>query len=186
MQSNRNEGTIKICQKNYIQTITKKFNLENSYSNTPMSSSLQLKKPAQKENEINQDIPYRELVGCLMYVSVQTRPDIPYSVSKLDGTHGNAAKQIAKYLSSRKDYAITFGKEVNNEIKGYCYVYWAGDIESRKSPSGILFTIGGTAFIWKSKLQSIVASSRMEAEYISMSLCTREALWVQIYLTILI
>lgn len=121
-----------------------------------------------------------------MYVSVRTRPDIAYSVSKLaryftnfDRSHWKAAKQIAKYLNSTKDYAITYGKERSNDVKGYCDADWAGDLESRKSTSGILFTIGGTAFLWKSKLQSIVASSTMEAEYISMVICTREALRIR-------
>ena len=60
-------------------------------------------------------------------------------------SHWNAAKLIAKDLNWTKHCAITFGK--GNEIVGNSYAYWAGELESRKSISGIIFTTGGTAFV---------------------------------------
>lgn len=58
MERNRKNGTIKISQKNYIDTISKRFNLESSYSDVPMSSSMLLKKPLHQDKDINKDLPY--------------------------------------------------------------------------------------------------------------------------------
>lgn len=128
-----------------------------------MNPSAELKKPSKSENGESKQFPYRELIVCLMYVSVQTRPDIAYAVSKLaryftnyDESHCNAAKNVAKYLNYAKGYSLIYGTNGSTEIKGYCDSDWAKDKETRKSTSGIAFTIDGTAFTWKSKLQSIV------------------------------
>ena len=83
IERNRTKGTLNIYQKYYIETIIDKFNLEGSYSDIPMSASLLLKKSSHRNDKILRNIPYRELIGCLMYVSVQTRPNVAYSVSKL-------------------------------------------------------------------------------------------------------
>lgn len=186
IERDRVRKEIKISQRNYIESVIKKFNLENSSAEVPMNPSIELRKPTETRETTENGIPFRELIGCLMYISVQTRPDIAYAVSKLaryftnyDGSHWNAAKQVAKYLNSTKNLVLAYGSQSKTDVQGYCDADWAGDKDSRKSTTGIVFTIGKTAFNWKSRLQSIVASSTMEAEYVAMALCTREALWVR-------
>ena len=43
----------------------------------------------------------------------------------------------------------------------------AGDRDSRRSTTGYVFTVGGTAVNWVSKIQSVVALSTIEAEYVA-------------------
>ena len=54
----------------------------------------------------------------------------------------------------------------------------AGDLDTRKSTSGYIFTVAGGAMSWCSKLQRIVAlSTTTEAEYISATKASKEAIW---------
>ena len=62
---------------------------------------------------------------------------------------------------------------------GYSDSDFAGDIDLRKSTSGALFLFGGGAISGRSKKQSVVAQSSVEAEYIALSLAVREALWLR-------
>ena len=170
IERNQARKEIRISQRTYIESVITKFNLENTSAEVPMNPSIDLRKPSEIREAKMRDIPYRELIGCLMYISVQTRPDIAYAVSKLaryfanyDGSHWNAAKQVAKYLNSTKNLGLIYGSQSLTHVEGSCDVDWAGDKDSRKSTTGILFTFGNTAFIWKSRLQNIVASSTMEA-----------------------
>jgi hypothetical protein len=55
---------------------------------------------------------------------------------------------------------------------------WAGCPDTRRSTSGYLFTVGGTAVSWASKKQAAVALSSTEAEYVAASEAAKEAAWL--------
>ena len=44
---------------------------------------------------------------------------------------------------------------------------FAGDIDNRKSTTGFVFTLGGTAISWTSNLQKIIILSTIEAKYVA-------------------
>ena len=67
-------------------------------------------------------------------------------------------------------------------LRGFADADWAGDVMTRKSTSGYVFQIGTSTISWKSKLQSIVALSSTEAEYVSLSSATHEAVWLRVLL----
>jgi hypothetical protein len=56
---------------------------------------------------------------------------------------------------------------------------WANDPNRRRSISGYLFTLGSGVISWSSKKQQTVAASSCEAEYMVMSHCAKEALWLR-------
>ena len=56
---------------------------------------------------------------------------------------------------------------------------WAGDLDNRKSTSGYIFQVGGTAVSCKCRKQSCVALSTAEAEYIALSQAAQEAIWLR-------
>ena len=64
------------------------------------------------------------------------------------------------------------------ELKGFCDSDMAGDVDTRKSTSGYVFTLAGGAVSWCSRLQRIVALSTTEAEYISATEASKEAIWL--------
>jgi hypothetical protein len=58
----------------------------------------------------------------------------------------------------------------------------AGDVDSRKSTTRFVYTLGGTAVCWASKLQKIVAFSTTEAEYVAMTEAGKEMVWLKGFL----
>ena len=56
------------------------------------------------------------------------------------------------------------------------------DLESIKSTSGYVFTLGDGAISWRSVKQSSFAYSSMEAEYIAASEAAKEAVWLKNFL----
>ena len=54
-----------------------------------------------------------------------------------------------------------------------------GDRDNRRSTIGYVFTIGGKTVSWVSKLQSVVALSTMEAEYVDATKTSKEIILLQ-------
>ncbi len=106
----RNKGTISLGQSKYIGEILNSFNMEDcKLVATPLEASSKLCKPlttkTPEEIDAMKGVPYRELVGSLMYVMVATRPDLSNAVSIISQfmqdpslEHWVAATRILRYL----------------------------------------------------------------------------------------
>ena len=57
-----------------------------------------------------------------------------------------------------------------------------GDVDSSKSTSGYIYTIGGTAVSWMSRLQKYVSLSSTEGEYVAIAEAGKEMIWLADYL----
>jgi len=89
----------------YIGSIVTHFHLEDTPSmSTPMEAGAQLVK-TEKDMSVSPHIPYKEIIGSLMYMATATWPDIMFAVSALtqfmqdpDRTHWEVAKHVIRYL----------------------------------------------------------------------------------------
>lgn len=136
-----------------------------------------------------EEIPYREIIGSLLFVAQSTRPDIAFAVSKL--TQFLNGFNESHWKAATKDFGITFkatgldqsitSKEYNNEISltGYCDSDYAGDKISRRSTTGHIFFINESPISWISQKPPVVACSSTEAEYIALASAAREAVWIR-------
>uniref|UniRef100_A0A6V7JQC5 Reverse transcriptase Ty1/copia-type domain-containing protein n=1 Tax=Bracon brevicornis TaxID=1563983 RepID=A0A6V7JQC5_9HYME len=66
-----------------------------------------------QDHEEQLNVPYREAVGCLQFLSLMTRPDINFAVNAVSKysvnstkVHWNTVKRILKYLNGTMDYGI--------------------------------------------------------------------------------
>lgn len=130
-------------------------------------------------------IPYRELIGSLLFIAQISRPDISFAVNLLSRFNGNpgaahwkAAKRTLRYLSGTKELELIYGGS-HRQLTGFCDADWAGDTDSRKSTTGYLFTMNGGAITWNTKKQATVALSTTEAEFMSMVACIQEGMWLK-------
>ena len=133
-------------------------------------------------------IPYASAIGSLMYVMVCTRLDIAHAVgvvsrymSNPGKQHWEAVKWIMRYLKGSSETCLTFTAG-GLKLEGFVDADLAGDVDSRKSTTGYVYTLGGTAVSWSSTLQKIVALSTTEAEYVVVLESTKEIVWLQSFL----
>ena len=184
-ERDRRSRTITIHQRSYIETILERFGMADCKPiATRLDAKTSLVKLLEEEYEEHlhkmKDILYQEAVGSLMYLTAATRPRIcgkrGKSVYVQTGSlHWMAVKQIIRYLKGPIDMRLCIGgKDIN--VKGYLDADWAGDVENRRSTSGYVFFVGEGAASWNSKRQQTVAQYTMEAEYIAMNRCTKEAI----------
>jgi hypothetical protein len=124
-----------------------------------------------------------------MYAILGTRPDLTYAVSTVskyssnpNKTHWASVKRIFRYLNGTKHLGITYGGTKELNLIGYSDSDWGGDLDTRRSTSGHVFLLGNGATSWYSKLQSSVATSTMQAEYIALYEATRECIWLNLLL----
>src|SRR2546430_13080399 len=64
-------------------------------------------------------------------------------------------------------------------LSGYCDADWAGDVDTRRSTTGYVFTLSDGAISWASRRQKTIALSSTEAEYMSTTEATKEACWLR-------
>ena len=122
---------------------------------------------------------YRSIVGMLLYLSGNTRPDIQFAVSQVarfshhpKQTHANAVKRIIQYLQSSTQDGCIFQKPSSIKLNLFVDADFAGlwgsespqkDI-SVKSRTGFMVTLSGCYLVSKSGLQTSIAQSTGEAE----------------------
>ena len=119
-----------------------------------------------------------------MYAMVCTRPDIAHAVgvvsrfmSRPGKQHWKAVKWILRYLKGSSDTCLCF-IGVSLKLQGYVDADFVGDIDSRKSTTEFVFTLGGTAISSASNLQKIVTLSTIEAEYVTATKVGKEMIWL--------
>jgi hypothetical protein len=82
-------------------------------------------------------------------------------------------------LKGTTNYGITFVRQKSNlSIVGYVDADYAGDLDDRKSTTGYVFTLTEGPIYWKSMIQSMVAMSMTEADYMVAVEAAKEALWL--------
>ena len=122
---------------------------------TPLGSHFKLSKKqspkTEKERDYMSKVPYTSAIGSLMFAMMCIRPDIAHVVevvsrfmSRPGKQHWEAVKWILRYLRGSSDTCLYFiGASL--KLQGYVDADFAGDIDSRKSTTGIVFTLGGIA-----------------------------------------
>ena len=132
----------------------------------------------------NETWEYNSVVGMLMFLANNSRPDIAFAVHQCarfthapKQSHSLAVKQIIQYLQGTKDKGIIM--EPKSELTLDCYVdadfaglYGVEDDQnslSVKSRTGYVLLLANCPLLWVSRLQTEIASSTMESEYIALS-----------------
>ena len=178
------EDGIFISQECYAKDILKKFKMDDCKPvSTPVECGIKL---SRHENGEKVDPTFfKSLVGSLRYLTC-TRPDILFGVGLVSRymeaptfSHLKAAKRILRYIKGTLEHGLLYSFSNDFKLLGYCDSDWAGDVDERKSTSGFVFFMGNAAFTWSSKKQPIVTLSTCEAEYVAMSNCVCQAIWLR-------
>ena len=186
-------GKVKLSQPHLIDQIIKQVTTvkPTEKRSTPAAATKIL---SRNESEPTADCPfhYRSVIGKLNFLEKSTRPDIAYAVhqcarfcSDPKQNHIDAVTHLVKYLQATKDQGIIINPDVSKSFETYADADFAGnwnkatamdDPSTAKSRSGYLITLAGCPILWASKLQTQIALSTTEAEYIALSQALRETI----------
>jgi hypothetical protein len=137
------------------------------------------------------DWKYRMLTGMLGYLQGTSRPDISmgtHQCARFNAEpklcHEKAIKRICKYLLATRDKGIIFKPDVSRGLECHVDADFAGgwadgdqsNPESVLSRAGYVISYAGCPIYWCSKMQTEIALSTTEAEYIALSMAMRDVL----------
>jgi hypothetical protein len=124
------------------------------------------------------------VVGKLNYLAQTTHSDIMYATHQIAKyssdprrPHGKAVLYLICYLKKTCDSGLRFKPDSTKGFERYCDADFSGlwnkafapvDPSTSKSQSGWIIFYAGCPVSWVSKLQSQLAMSTTEAEYIAM------------------
>ena len=180
VQVNSLLGTVTIQQHKYTAGLLEKYlDTDMKSADTPADKSIILSQSHEPENEEEQafmaTIPYREVIGSLLWLSLGTRPDIAYAVSQVakfcsnpGPEHWKAVIRILRYLHGTRTLGLTYSADSMDKIEevttiiassdslvpeGYVDADYARDVESRRSVTGFLFFLAGAPISWQTRQQ---------------------------------
>ncbi|GJX07723.1 retrovirus-related pol polyprotein from transposon TNT 1-94 [Tanacetum coccineum] len=183
LQVSQSPGGIFINQAKYALETLKKYGMDLSDPvDTPMVDRLKL-------DEDLMGIPvdqtrFRGMVGSLMYLTA-SRPDLVFVVcmcaryqAKPTKKHFEAIKRVFWYLKGTINMGLWYPKDNAMSLTAYADADHAGCQDSRRSTSGSAQFLGDRLVSWSSKKQRSTTISTTEAEYIAMSGCCAQMLWM--------
>nr|GEV86764.1 retrovirus-related Pol polyprotein from transposon TNT 1-94 [Tanacetum cinerariifolium] len=126
----------------------------------------------------------------LMYLTI-SRPDIVHATcycaryqAKPTEKHLTAVKRIYRYLKDTIHMGLWYSKNTCFELTAFLDSDHAGCLHSRKSTSGGIQFLGGDKLVnWSTKKQDCTSMSLAKAEYVSISACCAQVLWMRTQLT---
>ena len=89
---------------------------------------------------------------------------------------------VVGYIKNTLDYGLTYSRDADLTPLSYVDADYGGCRDTKRSTSGYIFTMAGGPVTWSSKRQATVALSTVEAEYVAMSRCAQQMMWMQAWL----
>lgn len=148
------DGNFLVSQQNYIDKIVTEAGLE-----LAKDSKFSLDTGYFRNNDeelFNSNHNYRELIGMLLYLTTNSRPDVAASVSILSQkisaptkTDMKEEKRVIRYLNGTKRLKLALSNKRGGEtLAAYSDANWAKNRLDRKSSTGYFCTMNGGALAW--------------------------------------
>ena len=131
---------------------------------------------------------FRSLVGHLMWLANQTRPDILnaiWAVARYSHApkrlHWQAAVHVLMYVRFTSSFGITFqrGMVGGDRMELFVDSDFVSKTTDRRPVSGAVVMFAGACVVYLCRTQKSVALSSMEAEYVAMADGMREAIFLR-------
>ena len=128
---------------------------------------------------------YRSVVGMLRYL-VHTRPDLAFSVGYASRfmqeptiEHMTAVKHILRYVAGTMHWGVRYTRgDHAAPLIGYSDSDLGGDVDNRRSTTGVAFFLGSNLVSWQSQKQRVVALSSCESEYMAATTAACQGIWL--------
>ncbi|GJX70744.1 copia protein [Tanacetum coccineum] len=153
--------------------------------------------PVVEKNKLDEDLQgtpvdatlYHGMIGSLMYLT-SSRPNLIYAVclcvryqAKPIEKHLNTVKRIFRYINGTINMGLWYSKDTGMSLTAYSDADHVGCQDTKRSTSGSAQFLGDKLVRWSSKKQKSTAISSTKAEYIALSGCCAQILWMRSQLT---
>nr|GEY45925.1 uncharacterized mitochondrial protein AtMg00810-like [Tanacetum cinerariifolium] len=188
LQVNQSPCGIFINQSKYVLEILNKYGI--NYCD-PVGTPMEMKdKLDLDQNRTPVDATkYHSMIFALMYMT-SSRPDIVHATclcawyqAKPTEKHLKEVKRIFRYLRGTVNTGIWYSNDSGSELTGFSDADYARCNDTFKSTFGGAQFLGEKLVSWSSKKQDCTALSIAEAEYVSLSACCAQVLWMRTQLT---
>nr|GEU86232.1 hypothetical protein [Tanacetum cinerariifolium] len=185
---NQSPGGIFINQSKYVHEILKKYGLNTcDIISTPMD--IKDKLDLDQIRTLVDATNYRSMIGALMYLT-SNRPDIVHATyiwaryqAHPTDKHLKEVKKIFCYLWGTVNMGLWYTKDSGFEPTGFLDADYAGCKDTFKSTSGGAQFLGKKLVSWSLKKHDCKSLSTMKSEYVSLSACCAQVLWMRTQLT---
>jgi len=135
--------------------------------------------------------PYQQVVGMLQYLCTTCRPDLSFATKELARYNSCfnhdawlQARRVATYAMQSAQVGLTFRRDATRSfsVEAFVDADYNGTPEERLSTTGFFCTVAGMPISWASRTQKCCARSVAEAEFVSLSTCTAEVLYLRQFL----
>ncbi|GJV19412.1 retrovirus-related pol polyprotein from transposon TNT 1-94 [Tanacetum coccineum] len=183
LQVHQSSRGIFISQSQYAIELLKKHGLYECVSmSTPVATE---RLDADLQGTLTDQMTYRRMTGGLMYLTAN-HLDISFATfvyacyqARLTVKYLKVVKRIFRYLRQSYNMGLWYPKDSGFELIAYSDADHAGCKDDCKSTSGGLKFLGGKLVSWSSKKQDCTAMSTAEAEYVSLSACSAQVIWMR-------
>ncbi|KAJ0502363.1 putative RNA-directed DNA polymerase [Helianthus annuus] len=178
------DGKITLKQSSYAKKILQIAKMEEcNPTKFPMEHRLQVGR--NEDDEPVNPTEYRRIIGSLRYL-LHTRPDLAYSVGVMSRfmqepkeSHMKLIKQILRYVKGTINLGLSYGRDGDDSIVGFCDSSHATNKTDGRSTTGMAFYFGTSLVSWNSQKQKTVALSSCESEFMAAAATACQALWLR-------
>ena len=193
LECNTDSKALTLTQSGLIKRIIEVTDMADCKPNWTPASQLALGSDPDGE-PMDDTWSYRSVVGMLLYLSTNTRPDIAFAVSQVarfcfapKKTHATAVKMIIRYLARTVNCGTIINPTGRLDLECYVDADFSGlfkrepdaDPNCARSRTGYIITLGGAPLTWKSQLQTEICLSTLESEYVALSASLRVLLRIK-------
>nr|GEX57368.1 uncharacterized mitochondrial protein AtMg00810-like [Tanacetum cinerariifolium] len=183
LQIHQSPRRIFINQSQYTTELLRKHGMEKCDTvATPVATT---KIDADLQGIPNDQTKYRSMIGGLMYLTT-SRPNIAFATfvcaryqARPTEKHLKEVKRIFRYLRQSFNKGLWYSKDSGFELVTYSDADLAGCLDDYKSTSGGLQFLGDKLVSWSSKKQGCTTMSTAKAEYVSLSACCAQVIWMR-------
>nr|GEX98816.1 retrovirus-related Pol polyprotein from transposon TNT 1-94 [Tanacetum cinerariifolium] len=173
-----------INQSKYALESLKKYGFESCDPvDTPMVEKSELDED--KDGKAVDPSHYRGMISTLLYLTA-SRPDLQFAIcmcaryqARPTEKHVHAVKRIFRYLRRTIHRGLWYPKDSSVSVTAFADADHAGCQDTRRSISGSEQFLGERLISWSSKRENSAVISSMEAEYIALSGCCAQILWMR-------
>ncbi|GEQ69929.1 hypothetical protein JCM33374_g3605 [Metschnikowia sp. JCM 33374] len=178
---------IKLYMADYIQDTLHVFGLEDCNPNQiPWKPGFVLDSFEDDPDEAVDITSYRSIVGKIIYIAFTCRYDVAFYASRLSRyltrpkvKHMEAAKSVLKYLKGTIHHGIVYERRSSMNLVCYSDADFASQLDAGShSTTGFFIMFAGAPISWKSKLQTTIAVSTLNAEMIALYSTLLESIWL--------